>query len=35
MTYAFEMNFPQFEEGSEGAEAQLKKMKGVSTFLFV
>jgi hypothetical protein len=30
MTYAFEMDFPQFEEGSEGAEKQLCKMKGVS-----
>jgi hypothetical protein len=30
MTYAFEMDFPQIEDGSKEAEAQLSKMKGTA-----
>jgi hypothetical protein len=30
MTYAFEFNFPNVEEGSEEAEEQMKKLKGTS-----
>jgi hypothetical protein len=32
MTYAFEFNLPNLDEGSEGANEQLKKLKGVSSF---
>jgi hypothetical protein len=30
MTYAFEFNFPDVEEGSKEAGDQMKKLKGVS-----